>query len=117
MEIRISVDSAYEKMANVMFESLKQMAKLDGEGEDKGQLNHHIILIGGYHLFDNDTSSRFYTENMSYFVTEVSELDVASLNAASRKAEAIYDENLSSYIRVLLRRSFGKIIVRVFSGY
>lgn len=29
-----------------MFESLKQMAKLEGEGEDKGQLNSHVILIG-----------------------------------------------------------------------
>jgi hypothetical protein len=52
LEIRISVDSAYEKMANVMFESLKQMAKVDGEGEDKGQLNHHIVLIGDHHLFE-----------------------------------------------------------------
>jgi hypothetical protein len=29
-----------------MFDSLQQMAKLEGEGEDKGQLNYHIILIG-----------------------------------------------------------------------
>lgn len=30
-----------------MFASLKQMAKIDGElGEDKGQLNYHVILIG-----------------------------------------------------------------------
>jgi hypothetical protein len=96
-----------------MFESMKQMAKLDGEGEDKGQLNHHIILIGDPSLFDNRIRADFaFQENMSYFVTEISGLDVASLNAASRKAEAIYDENLSSYIRILVRRSFGKIIVR-----
>lgn len=29
-----------------MLESLQQMAKLEGEGEDKGQLNYHVILIG-----------------------------------------------------------------------
>ena len=29
-----------------MFDSLKQIAKLEGEGEDKGQLNYHVILIG-----------------------------------------------------------------------
>jgi len=52
LEIRNCVDSAYEKMIHAMFESLKQMAKLDGEGEDKGQLNHHIILIGDRHLLD-----------------------------------------------------------------
>jgi hypothetical protein len=49
LEIRTSVDSAYEKITHAMFESLKQMAKLDGEGEDKG---HHMILIGESLLFD-----------------------------------------------------------------
>ena len=46
LEIRTSVDAAYEKIVNTIFDSLKQMAKLDGEGEDKGQLNYHVILIG-----------------------------------------------------------------------
>ncbi len=47
LEIRSHVDTAYEKIVQTMFESLKQMAKLDGaEGEDKGQLNYHVILIG-----------------------------------------------------------------------
>jgi len=42
----MSVDAAYERIVDTMFESLKQMAKMDGEGEDKGQLNYHVILIG-----------------------------------------------------------------------
>ena len=46
LEIRTSVDSAYEKIIQSMFDSLKQIAKLEGEGEDKGQLNYHVILIG-----------------------------------------------------------------------
>jgi exocyst complex component 1 len=46
LEIRGNVDSAYEKIVKTMFDSLKQMAKMDGEGEDKGQLNYHVILIG-----------------------------------------------------------------------
>ena len=46
LEIRQTVDVAYEKIVQTMFDSLKQMAKLDGEGEDKGQLNYHVILIG-----------------------------------------------------------------------
>ena len=33
-----------------MFSALKQMAKMDGEGEDKGQLNYHVILIGKFSL-------------------------------------------------------------------
>ena len=47
LEIRQNVDVAYEKIVQTMFDSLKQMAKMDGEGEDKGQLNYHVILIGG----------------------------------------------------------------------
>lgn len=46
LEVRTSVDEAYEKIVQTMFDSLKQMAKMDGEGEDKGQLNYHVILIG-----------------------------------------------------------------------
>lgn len=44
------MDSAYEKITQAMFDSLKQMAKLEGEGEDKGQLNYHVILIGESNL-------------------------------------------------------------------
>lgn len=46
LEIRTHVDSAYEKIVHSMFECLKHMAKLDGEGEDKGQLNYHVLLVG-----------------------------------------------------------------------
>ena len=46
LEIRAHVDAAYEKIVQSIFDSLKQMAKMDGEGEDKGQLNYHVILIG-----------------------------------------------------------------------
>ena len=50
-EIRQSVDSAYEKIVQTMFGSLKHMAKMNGEDEDKGQLNYHVILIGKLNLF------------------------------------------------------------------
>lgn len=46
LEIRQIVDAAYEKIVQSMFDGLKHMAKLDGEGEDKGQLNYHVIMIG-----------------------------------------------------------------------
>ena len=45
-EIRQSVDSAYERIVQTMFDSLKQMAKMNGEDEDKGLMNYHVILIG-----------------------------------------------------------------------
>ncbi|KAG6854240.1 hypothetical protein C0991_009258 [Blastosporella zonata] len=94
LEIRVSVDAAYERIVQSIFDSLKQMAKLDGEGEDKGQLNYHVILI----------------ENMHNFVAETSMLEVGSVNVFCRRAEAIYDENLSAYIKIVLRRPFARII-------
>jgi len=41
-------------------------------------------------------------------------MDVASLSVASRKAEAMYQENLSAYVKFVFRRPFGRIIVRNF---
>ncbi|GLB35990.1 putative exocyst complex component SEC3 N-terminal PIP2 binding PH [Lyophyllum shimeji] len=94
LEIRTSVDAAYEKIVQSIFDSLKQMAKMDGEGEDKGQLNYHVILI----------------ENMHHFVAETSVLEVGAVAVFCRRAEAIYDENLNAYVKIVLRRPFARII-------
>ncbi|KAG7450696.1 uncharacterized protein BT62DRAFT_927969 [Guyanagaster necrorhizus] len=94
LEVRTIVDGAYERIVDTMFESLKQMAKMDGEGEDKGQLNYHVILI----------------ENMHHFVAEISQMELGSVAGFLRKAEAIYDENLGAYVKIILRRPFAKII-------
>lgn len=50
LEIRGHVDSAYEKIVHSMFECLKHMATLDGDGEDKGQLNYHVLIVGECHV-------------------------------------------------------------------
>lgn len=55
----------------------------------------------------------YFAENMHYFVAEISQLDVPSLTASSRRAEAIFDENLVAYIKIVFRRPFGKIIVSI----
>ncbi|KAF5375148.1 hypothetical protein D9758_000450 [Tetrapyrgos nigripes] len=94
LEIRMSVDAAYERIVDTMFESLKQMAKMDGEGEDKGQLNYHVIV----------------TENMHHFVAETSEMEIGSVASFVKKAEAIYEENVTAYVKIVLRRPFSKII-------
>lgn len=47
LEIRQHVDQSYDRIVQAMFESLQQMAKMDSESEEKGQLNYHVILIGG----------------------------------------------------------------------
>lgn len=52
------------------------------------------------------------TENMQYFISEMSQMDVPSLNSSSRRAQGIYDENLAAYIKIVFRRPFAKIIVR-----
>jgi len=51
---------------------------------------------------------------MQFFVAEISQLDIPSLNMSSRKAQAIYDDNLAAYIKIVFRRPFGKIIVGPF---
>ncbi|EJD03708.1 uncharacterized protein FOMMEDRAFT_82797 [Fomitiporia mediterranea MF3/22] len=94
LEIRSSVDAAYDRIVQSMFDSLKQMAKLDGDGEDKGQLNYHVILI----------------ENMHHFSSEIGQLNINAVNAFKRNAESIYDENLNAYVKIVMRRSFAKII-------
>ncbi|TFY55813.1 hypothetical protein EVJ58_g8010 [Rhodofomes roseus] len=94
LEIRQTVDQAYDKIVQSMFDALKHMAKLDGEGEDKGQLNYHVILI----------------ENMHYFVAEVSLLQLGTVATFLKRAEAIYEENLNAYVKIVLRRPFFKLI-------
>ncbi|KAF9814500.1 hypothetical protein IEO21_05051 [Rhodonia placenta] len=94
LEIRQTVDQAYEKIVQSMFDALKHMAKMDGEGEDKGQLNYHVIII----------------ENMHYFVAEMSQLQLGSVAAFLKRAESIYEENLNAYVKIVLRRPFYKIV-------
>jgi hypothetical protein len=54
LEIRRKVNGVYERLVSSVFGSLQQMAKLDradGQAaEDKGQLNYHVIMIGGLYL-------------------------------------------------------------------
>lgn len=118
LEIRQNVDAAYDRIVKAMFESLKRMAKMDGEGEDKGQLNYHVILIGtpitpGFVVFFFFT--RWMTpvvlENMHHFVSEIQSLDIGSVSSFLVRAESIYDENLTAYVKLVLRRPFLKILV------
>lgn len=113
----MTVDAAYERVVNTMFDSLKQMAKMEGEGEDKGQLNYHVILIGQISP-KAQIIMIYYTdlliENMHHFVAETSQMEIGSVAGFVKKAEGIYDENLSAYVKIILRRPFAKIIVRVF---
>ncbi|GJJ15524.1 hypothetical protein Clacol_009802 [Clathrus columnatus] len=95
-ETRELADAAYEKIIQSMFEALKQMAKLEGDGdaEDKDQLNYHVELV----------------ENMRYFITEMTEQQLGNFRRFIQLAQSNYDENLSAYIKIILRRPFARIL-------
>lgn len=70
--MRENVDAAYDKIVNAMFETLKAMAKMDGDEEDKSQLNYHVVIIGGfYFIFERDENihslSSFREHALLYF--------------------------------------------------
>lgn len=48
---------------------------------------------------------------MHYFVAEIAQIEVGSVSAFVRQAQAIYDDSLSAYVKIVLRRPFAKIIV------
>lgn len=51
------------------------------------------------------------TENMHYFVAEIRRQEIGPVSVFSTRAEAMYEENLNAYVKMVLRRPFSKIIV------
>nr|XP_019014642.1 exocyst protein [Kwoniella pini CBS 10737]OCF53423.1 exocyst protein [Kwoniella pini CBS 10737] len=96
--IRQRVNDIYEKIINAVFGSLQQLAKMDRAdsqaAEDKGQLNYHVIMI----------------ENMHQFVEDVERLNSPVLGVFLQRATGLYEENMSIYVKLLLRRSFGRFM-------
>jgi hypothetical protein len=50
-------------------------------------------------------------ENMHHFVSEIQSLDIGSVSSFLVQAESIYDESLTAYVKLVLRRPFLKILV------
>jgi hypothetical protein len=48
---------------------------------------------------------------MHYFAAEIRQQEIGSVNAFASQAEAVYEENLNAYVKMVLRRPFSKIIV------
>ncbi|SPO39858.1 related to Exocyst complex component Sec3 [Pseudozyma flocculosa] len=96
LNVRHAVDGHYDAICRAMFDALQTISRVDGGGvdEDKGQLNHHIILI----------------ENMWYFNANISKQRNAALNALVKRAEKIYGDSLESYRTSVLRRPLGKMM-------
>ena len=116
LPIRDKVNEIYDKVANAIFGTLSQVAKTDrGDGqaaEDKGQLNYHVIMIGQSRDYCREIQAD-EVENMRHFVDDLSAINRPALAVFLDRAQGIYDENMSQYIRLMLRRSFGRLIVRL----
>ncbi|WVQ76259.1 hypothetical protein IAR50_005924 [Cryptococcus sp. DSM 104548] len=98
LPIRERVNNMYDSIVETIFNALQQLAKMDradGQAtEDKGQLNYHVIMI----------------ENMYHFVEDVSQIYCPSLVVSLQRAQSLYQENLTTYIRMLMRRSFARFM-------
>lgn len=103
LNIRSAIDSYLEAICSTMFDALQAMAipKVDGgigsynADEDKGLLNHHIILI----------------ENMYHFVKDVGRLKGSiALGPLIDRAQTMLDDALSAYVQSALRRPLGKMM-------
>ena len=57
--------------------------------------------------FANETA-----ENMRYFIDDLSQLNAPALGIYLERAKGLYEENMSTYVKLMLRRSFGRLMVR-----
>lgn len=99
LPVRNVVNLSYERIVGTMFECLQQMAKMDGEGqgqagEDKDQLNYHVILI----------------ENMHHIMAVFKGEKVGALVGFVQQAREKYTSNLDAYIKLILRRPLARVL-------
>ncbi|MCO5588234.1 hypothetical protein L7F22_042189 [Adiantum nelumboides] len=107
LQIRAVIDNYYDQLCSRMFDALQTMAipKIEGgtfstsnQDEDKGLLNHHVILV----------------ENMFHLVKGITRIQTQrstqALNPQLKRAQAILDEALNSYVQSALRRPLGKMV-------
>ena len=97
--VRVAVNEAYTRIGRSMFSVLQSISKMDGVGsidEDKGQLNHFVILI----------------ENMYHLLTHVPTRSYPSpaLRQVVDQAQSLYSNSLASYVQTVLRRPLGKMM-------
>ncbi|TKY85075.1 hypothetical protein EX895_006155 [Sporisorium graminicola] len=108
LNIRHAVDGYYAQICGAMFDALQTISRVEtatasSTDEDKGQLNHLVILI----------------ENMFYFIAEITRATRARAGAGAgssalaglvKRAESIYGDSLTSYTQFVLRRSLAKMM-------
>jgi hypothetical protein len=107
VDIRETVNEAYEKISKTMFESLQAIARdttshqASGskDDDDKEQLNSYISII----------------ENMHYYCETVDDRGNTTLINSKSKARALFDEHLGLYVKLVIRRPLGRLLVSPFN--
>ena len=107
LEVRFTVNDAYQKINKAMFESLKFIAKesptamasqhapgATADPEDKEALNYHILLI----------------ENMNHYIEEVDPRANVVLEEWRDKATREMSEHMGLYLAAVIRRPLGKLL-------
>ena len=105
LPVRTTINDAYQRINQTMFESLKFIAKespnatqasasAGGDPEDKEALNYHILLI----------------ENMNHYVEEVATRKNPVLEEWNFRARAEMDEHMQLYLTAVIRRPLGKLL-------
>lgn len=101
LEVRETVNRAYQRINKAMFESLKVIARENpgvqpagADPEDKEALNYQILLI----------------ENMNHYLEEVETRDNLVLEDWKQIAMTEMDEHMTLYLSSVLRRPIGKLL-------
>jgi exocyst complex component 1 len=105
LDIRETVNEAYEKISNTMFDSLQAIAKDTTshhpsgtkDDDDKELLNSHISMI----------------ENMHYYRETVDDRVNKVLMNFKSKAQTLFVEHLGLYLKIIVRRPLGRLLVRL----
>lgn len=121
--VRNLINNAYERVVNGMVSSLDAIAReSDMAGDDKEQLNAHIITVGRYMKRLGALQTRCMltlcqSENMHHFYHELRAHKIQVLDRWVKYAKSQYDANLNGYIKVVIRRPLGRLLVRHHSYY
>ncbi|ORX34673.1 exocyst complex component Sec3-domain-containing protein [Kockovaella imperatae] len=98
LPVRTRVNEMYERIVNAMFATLQHIAKLERaesqSADDKGQLSYNVVMI----------------ENLYHFVEDMKQLTNPALVVFLERAKGMLEDNMSTYVKMMLRRQFGKLM-------
>ena len=61
--------------------------------------------------FGAETKIRVTAENMQHLVDDLTQLNITALGVFLERAKGLYEENMGAYVKTLMRRSFGRLMV------